>query len=320
MRKSALVVGCDGQDGRIAVKLLDEKGYHVLGISKTPEKTSSPRGFKRVAVDITSFNEVSRLIKKERPEEIYYLAAFHHSSQDKKIDNISLLTKSFRVNVLSLLNFLEAVRLFSPSSKLFYASSSLIFGEAKAAAQNEETKFNPETIYGITKADGIFLCRMYRKQYGVFAATGILYNHESTFRKEKFLSQKIVTTALRIKKGKSKSLVLGDLKAEVDWGYAPDYVRAMYKILQLEEPDDFVIATGKKHSVLYFAQTVFNMLGLDWKKYVKEESEILTRKRASLVGDARKLRASTGWEPKTSFEEMVKILINAKNSNSHSLL
>lgn len=315
MRKKALILGCDGQDGKIARDCLLKKGYVVLGIDKTSTEDYSDKNFRRLTVDITSSGEVSELIKKEHPDEVYHLAAFHHSSQDKQIDNVSLLTKSLRVNVLSLLNFLEAIKNFSPRSKLFYASSSLIFGNARSVMQDEETSFNPDTMYGITKADGVFLCRMYRKQSGVFASTGILYNHESPFRKEQFLSQKIVTTALKIKKGKEKHLLLGNLSAEVDWGYAPDYVEAMHRILQLKKADDFIIATGKKHSVSYFAKTAFGLLGLDWRKYVKEESKVITRRSVTLVGNAKKLRTITGWRPETSFEKMVKILVNAKKKD-----
>lgn len=299
MNKVATVVGSKGQDGKIAVDFLLKKGYRVVGIDKKD-------------LDITNFKKVAQLIKKEQPDEIYHLAAFHHSSQDKRMDNIPLLKKSFQFNVLSLLNFLEAIRIFSPQSKLFYAGSSLIFGAAPTTIQNEQTPFNPDTMYGITKADGIFLCRMYRKQYNLFASTGILYNHESPFRGKQYLSSKVVTAALKIKAGKQKYLTLGDLKAQVDWGYAPDYIEAMHRILQLKSPDDFIIATGKKHSVLDFVKTTFGLLNLDWKQHIKEESQIITRKRKTLVGNARKLKLATGWQPKTSFKRMIKILIDAK--------
>lgn len=313
MRRKAIVVGCDGQDGKIASGYLIEKGYSVLGIGKALAKENPPhKNFEKLALDITSFKKVSELIKRERPNEIYHLAAFHHSSQDKKMSDITLLTKSFTVNVVSLLNFLEAVRVFSPRSRIFYAASSLVFGDTETTVQNEETPFNPDTMYGITKADGIFLCRMYRREHDIFASTGILYNHESPFRKEQFLSQKIVTTAWKIKEGMEKGLTLGDLQAEVDWGYAPDYVEAMVRILQLKQSDDFIIASGKKHSVLYFVETAFGLLGLDWKKHVKEESKVITRRRRILVGNAQKLKKATGWKPKTSFNEMIKILIDER--------
>lgn len=143
MKRKAVVVGCDGQDGRIASDYLVKKGYSVLGIGR------------KDSIDITNFKQVAQLVRKERPDEIYHLAAFHHSSQDRQLDNVSLLAKSFQVNVLSLLNFLEAARLFSPRSKIFFAASSLVFGNAERATQNEETKFNPDTMYGITKASGV---------------------------------------------------------------------------------------------------------------------------------------------------------------------
>jgi GDPmannose 4,6-dehydratase len=315
MRKKAIIIGCEGQDGQIACNYLLGKGYSLLGIDKAFASSNQPDNLRKLTVDITKYDQVSKLIKKERPDEIYHLAAFHHSSQDKKIDNITLLKKSIQTNVLSLINFLEAIKNFSPKSRLFYAASSLIFGDAQNEIQDEKTRFNPDTMYGITKSDGVFLCRMYRNQYNVFASTGILYNHESPFRQKQFLSQKVVTTALKIAEKKEKRLVLGDLKAEVDWGYAPDYVEAMHKILQLKNPDDYIIATGKKHSVSDFVKAAFDYLGLDWKKSVKEEKGAITRKRKTLVGNSRKLNKVSGWQPKTNFKQMIKILIDEQRKN-----
>jgi len=314
MRKKAIIIGCDGQDGKILTELLVKKGYEIIGVDKTAsgEKTKV-KNFKRISVDITNSKKVFALIKENRPQEIYHLAAFHHSSQDKPINDVVLLKKSFDTNVLSLVNFLEGVKRFSPKSKIFYASSSLVFGYTDTIQQSEKTRFDPDTIYGITKADGTYFCRLYRQNYNIFASVGIFYNHESKYRKEQFLSQKIISTALRIKRGEMDLLELGDLKSEVDWGYAPDYMEAVHKIMRLKNPDDFIVATGKKHSVLDFVKIVFDNLGLDWKKHVKENSKVITRKRKALAGNYRKLGKATNWKPKTSFKQMIKILIDEQN-------
>jgi GDPmannose 4,6-dehydratase len=306
MKKTAIIVGSAGQDGKIACEQLAKKGFNVIGIDKQAGLPGALKNFTKSLTDIENTKEVFGLIKKVRPDEIYYFAAFHHSSQDKLIDNIELLDKSYKVNVLSLLNFLEGIRRFSPKSRLFYAASSLVFGDTDKKNQSEATKFSPDSMYGITKLDGLYLCRMYRKKYGVFASVGILYNHESAYRGNQFLSKKVITTAIDIKKKKKKNLILGDLEARVDWGYAPDYVDAMQRILQLKKSDDFIIATGKTHSVRDFVKTAFSYQGLDWKKYVKEEKQSITRNRKSLAGDARKLKKMTGWKPSVGFEGMIR--------------
>lgn len=313
MKKTAIVVGSAGQDGRIACEHLIKRGYKVIGIDKCDHFLKTSEKYKKSLIDIEDSKEVFRLIKSARPDEIYFFAAFHQSSEDRLIDNIELLDRSYRVNVLSLLNFLEGIRRFSPQSRLFYAASSLIFGDADSKTQSETTEFSPDSMYGITKLDGLRLCRLYRKQYGVFASVGILYNHESAYRGSQFLSKKVITAAVDIKNKKKKILVLGNLKARVDWGYAPDYVDAMHKILQLQKADDFIVATGKTHSVLDFVETAFSHLGLNWKKYVKEEKRSITRKRKTLSGNAQKLRKMTGWKPSVNFEEMIGKIIEECN-------
>lgn len=313
MKKTAIIVGSAGQDGRIACEYLIERGYKVIGIDRRSHLSGASGKYKKLSVNIENSKEVIKLIKSVHPDEIYYFAAFHHSSQDKLISNIELLDRSYRVNVLSLFNFMEGIRQYSPQSRLFYAASSLIFGDTPYETQNEKTEFSPDSIYGITKLDGLYLCRLYRKQYDVFASAGILYNHESAYRGNQFLSKKVITAAIDIKNKKKRTLVLGDLKARVDWGYAPDYVDAMHRILQLKKADDFVIATGKTHSVSDFAETAFSYLGLNWKKYVKEKKQSITRKRKALSGNAGKLKRMTGWKPSTSFTEMIKIIIKECN-------
>lgn len=310
MKKIAFIVGSAGQDGSYLSKFLIDKGYAVVGIDEKYVKIVDGKNFKQI--NIKNFNEVRKLVNKFKPVEIYYLAAFHNSSEDKLINMGDLLKKSYDVNVFSFINFLEAVRLHSPSTKVFYASSCLIFGNSERKTQNEVTPYLPNNAYAITKTDGLLIGRLYRNDFKLFVATGILYNHESALRPKNFLSMKIAKAAKNIKQGKQKELVVGDLSAEVDWGYAPDYVEAMWLSLQHNTPEEFIIATGIKHSVKDFVQLAFLQAGLNWKKYVTEKSEVLTRTRKPLVGDNSKIKKALGWEPKVSFEEMIKLLMKEK--------
>ncbi|QQG52625.1 MAG: GDP-mannose 4,6-dehydratase [Candidatus Falkowbacteria bacterium] len=307
-KKKAIIVGASGQDGRLLFELLADSGYSVIGLDKNGIKTN--RTAWKSKINISDKHQVFSLIKKFKPDEIYYLAAYHFSSQDKRGDIYQELRQSYEINVLAFLNFLEGVRLFSPKTKIFYAGSSLLFGNPPAKIQTEKTPFNPNSAYSLSKAGGASLCRLYREKYQVFAAMGIMYNHESEYRTDNFLSMKIIRGAKNIAAGKQQQLVVGDLKARVDWGYAPDYVYAMKLILNLKKADDFIIATGQSHSVLDFIKITFKEFGLDWKKYVREDKKIISEKRKVLIGDAGKLKTATGWKPSVSFAEMIKEIIN----------
>jgi GDPmannose 4,6-dehydratase len=310
--KKAIIVGCDGQDGRLLYELLSKKGYNIIGVAKG--STRFDGGDKLPPVDISKTEEVFKLVKNFKPDEIYYLAAFHQSSEDAPLGEAELYHKSYETNVFSLINFLEGIRKHSPCTKLFYAASSHVFGDDAGDVQDEKTPINPNSIYGITKALGLFLCRFYRNNHSVYASTGILYNHESPLRDQKFVSKKIIRGALDIKRGSHEKLILGDLNAEIDWGWAPDFVEAMNKILSLHAPEDFVVATGKKHTVLDFVETTFKNLGLDWKLYVEENPLLIKRKTATLVGNPKKLMTMTGWKPSVDFDQMIKILLEGEAS------
>ena len=305
--RRAVIIGVDGQDGQLLYDLLLKKRYLVVGIDKNRTQSSFEATFKQV--DILKFAQVANLIKKLRPNEIYYLAAFHHSAENLPVENIELLQNSHEVHVAGLANFLEAIRIFSFKTRLFYAASSHIFGKTKETIQNENTPINPNCIYGITKAAGLALCRFYRFRFGIFAVAGILYNHESVLRAESFVSKKIIKGAIGIKRGRQKKLVLGDLHAVVDWGYAPDYVRAMQLILNTKFADDFIIATGNPHTVLDFVKTAFGYLGLDWRLYVKEEHRIVHKHNFCRIGNPANLKKKTGWKPSVDFKRMVKLLL-----------
>lgn len=305
--KKAIIVGCEGQDGRLLYDLLIGMNYSLLGIGQNVIRSD---GIKRdKIVDISIKEDVFDLLKTIKPHEIYYLAAFHHSSEDKLVDDYKLYQQSYNVNLFYLINFLEAIKLYSPETRLFYAASCLIFGKCETEIQDENTPFNPDTVYGITKLDGLLTCRYYRNRYGIFASTGILYNHESHLRKVNFISKKIIKGAINIKNKKQDKINLGDLTAEIDWGYAPDYVNAMYKILNASTADEYIVATGTKHSVRDFVRITFKYLNLDWEQYVEEDKSILSRGKKSLVGDSSKLRKITGWKPSVSFKKMIKVLL-----------
>lgn len=302
--KKAIVIGAKGQDGKLLVARLLRQNYTVISIARNTIECSDDSIWP--FVDILDAEAVRLLIEKFMPDEVYYLAAYHHSSDNKALTDLSLLwNKSFQINVNGLTNVLESIRLTHTSAKLFYASSCLVYGYNMDAPQTEHTPFAPEDVYGISKMTGNHICHYYRNHHNLFASVGILYNHESSLRGANFVSQKIIQGALSIQRGESHSLALGDLSAEIDWGYAPNYVEAMQLILQLDEGEDFIIATGKTQTVQDFVETTFKKLNMDWTQYVTEDSSLIHRRRGRLQGNPEKLKQMTGWAPTVSFEEMI---------------
>jgi GDPmannose 4,6-dehydratase len=301
--KRVVIVGSEGQDGRLLSQLLQGEGVPCLRLSR--------HGLldKGVSVPFAGLGDpgaVRRLVKEFIPTQIYYLAAHHHSAQEKTSDDEQFMwQESVGTHVLGLVTFLEAIRIHAPACRLFYAASSHLFGKPAESPQNEKTVFAPDSIYGITKQAGLQACRYYRRQYGQFTSVGILYTHESIYRQKTFVSQKIIQGALEIKAGRQQILTLGDLSAEVDWGYAPDFIDAMVRMLDQQEPDDYVVATGRLHSVRQFVTLVFDQLGIEFEEHVREDPGIIKRKPQQLVGDSSHLREKTGWTPTLSFEEMV---------------
>ena len=309
---SAVIVGCDGQDGRLLYDYLGAAGYELSGISRAGVRGKFPSTID--LVDINKSDQVDTLLQVLQPDEIYYLAAFHHSSEDVPLGDAELYRHSQEVHVDGLLNFLESAKRYAPATRLFYAASSHVFGDTTVAPQNETTPISPDCLYGITKATGCHLVRHYRNRHGLFACNGILYNHESPLRAERFVTQKIISAAIDIKRGRRSGLVLGDLSATTDWGYAPDYVAAMQAILAADHPDDYVIATGIRHTVQEFVEITFDFLGLDWRQYVSENRSIIGRKRGNLVGNSAKLRNTTGWQPSVDLKQMIHILLATKGA------
>ncbi len=311
--KRAIIIGCQGQDGRLLYDYLIKKQYQVIGIDINYWKATF--GYQKEPIDITNRDDAGEIIRFLKPSQVYYLAAVHHSAEDKvQQNNVDLFQKSFEINTFSLIYFLEEILKYSPKTRLFYASSSHIFGESNRTIDDEDSDINPSSIYGITKAAGLLVCRHYRKEYSLFASCGILYNHESPFRTDNFISKKIIKAAIKVKEKQQDKIVFGDINAEADWGYAPDYIDAMHKILGLEYPDDFIIATGKKHKVSEFADIAFGYLGLEWDRYVEEDRNILTRKTVCRVGNPGKLMSKTGWKPSIDFKEMIKVLLTEEGA------
>jgi GDPmannose 4,6-dehydratase len=307
----ALIIGHTGQDGTYLWNLLSGKNYDLIGISSSKAR-SSQKG-EITTTDIRNYSEVEKLIKGFQPDEVYFLAAVHQSSSDKQMEEGELFQKSIDINSKALVNVLESIRLHSKQTKLFYAASSHIFGETLSPLQDETTPLNPNCVYGITKTMGIRACYFYRDNYNIFASVGIFYNHESPLRASKYVSKKIVETAIAIKQGLKGKLVLGNLDSKVDWGYAPDYVDAAYKILQLNTPGNFIISSGANHSIKDFIEGVFGYLGLDWEKYVEINPNLITKKqKQNLIGSNKKLKNATGWENSVTFNGLIKILVDAE--------
>lgn len=307
--RRALIIGSEGQDGRLLSDRLERDSVSLLGVGRDCIRGELLQNIQPFAID--SRSDVLRLLRFWRPDEVYYLAAAHRSSQDRLSgDGPSDLDESIQVNFLGIALLLDCAREVVPEASIFYAASSFVFGNPAVAPQTELTPLNPDSLYGITKAAGVGVCRLFRAS-GLRVSVGFLYNHESPLRRHTYVSAKIIHGAVRIAAGSDETLVVGDLSARVDWGYAPDYVDAMVRIVRYPNGDDYVIATGMTHSVQEFAELAFSCVGLDWRNHVIEDQAIVVRRSAALVGDSSRLRERTGWEPTVSFPEMISLLIDA---------
>lgn len=307
VRQRAIVVGAYGQDGRLLCAELEKQNCQVTRIGRTTvcagEEPARP-------FDIRDAAAVDKLVDIAAADEIYYLAAHHHSAEEGTGDTATLLRESIAVHCLCLINFLSAMQRRRSDARLFYASSSLVFGYPDEAPQNENTSLRPVCAYGTTKLAGMNICGIYR-EHGTFCCSGILFNHESPYRSPQFVTRKIVNGAVNIHLGLQDELTVGSLAAQADWGAATDYIGAMQAILSLPEPHDFVVATGRLHCVRDFARAAFLALGMDYEKYVREKPNLLQRpiRKVPLVGDASKLTSATGWLPRIGFEEMIREMV-----------
>lgn len=307
--RRAIVVGDSGQDGRFIWNQLSASGFSLIGISSSGLRLHLAES--KEFVDIANAESVLRLVRDFGPEQIYYLAAHHHSSQDQIVDEGGLWLSSWTVHVQAFKHFLDAVTHSHTQTRIFYASSSRVFGLAETSSQSESTPVRPTCTYGVTKAMGMMLAEYYRRNFGIFVSCGILFNHESPLRRSEFVSQRVANGLVGLKTGDISSLQIGDLNARVDWGYAPDYTRAMQMILDANAADDFVIASGTTHSIREMIEIAADFLELKWEGRIVENPRVLQRRSQYLCGDPSHLMQTTGWQPETSFREMVQIMVRA---------
>jgi GDPmannose 4,6-dehydratase len=312
-RKRALITGITGQDGSYLAELLLEKGYDVCGMVRRAsvekfERIEHLRGRIRLEqADLLDQLSLIELVKKFRPHEIYNLAAqsFVPTSWSQP-----MLTAEF--DAVGVTRLLEAVRLVDPTIRFYQASSSEMFGKVREVPQRETTPFHPRSPYGVAKVYGHFITVNYRESYGIFACCGILFNHESPRRGLEFVTRKVTHAVAQIKLGLARELRLGNLDAKRDWGFAGDYVEAMWRMLQQPEPDDYVVATGENHSVRELVELAFAHVGFDWQKYVHLDPSLIRPAEVdTLIGDPAKARATLGWKPNVSFVELVRMMVDA---------
>ena len=309
--KRALITGITGQDGSYLAEFLLEKGYEVYGLVRR----SSTINFERInhiqddlhilSGDLLDQNSLTSALREARPIEVYNLAAqsFVQASFQQP-----LLTGE--ITGLGVARLLESLHSFDPEIRMYQASTSELFGKVRETPQHEDTPFYPRSPYGVAKLYGHWITINYRESYDMFCSAGILFNHESPRRGLEFVTRKITHGVAMIKHGKAKNLALGNLDARRDWGYAGDFVKAMWLMLQQDEPDDFVIATGVARSIRDFCQVAFGYVDLDWEEFVVVDERFLRPAEVNiLLGDASKAREKLGWEPEVSFEEMVRIMV-----------
>lgn len=308
MDKTALIVGGHGQDGKLLTSLLLKKRVNVIATGR--HKTDWGKYSFSHHLQITDRPMVEEHIKTIAPDYVYYLAG-HHSSSDTKnpTSNEPKHSAAYTSHVDGLLNCLHSIANSSPKTKLFYASSSLVFSGRYGVTQNEKTPLDPICEYGITKAMGMWLCRLYRTSYNVFASCGILYNHESALRPPHFLTARVIREAREVAAGCRRRIIIGSLDARVDWGYAADYMKAAESIINLNESDDFIIASSKTYSVRRFVSLVLQHFNIPWIGTVVEDPRILHRQPIERCGDSTKLFSRTGIDLRSPLETLVSKLI-----------
>jgi GDPmannose 4,6-dehydratase len=334
--KIALITGVTGQDGSYLTELLLEKGYQVHGLIRRSSSFNTGRidhiinnakykdRFFFHHGDLTDASNLNRILEKIKPDEIYNLAAQSHVQVSFEIPDYTA-----QVDALGTLRFLDAIRKTHMDTKFYQASTSELFGKVQEIPQTEKTPFYPRSPYGVAKLYGYWIIVNYREAYNLFACNGILFNHESPRRGETFVTRKITRAVARIKEGLQDTLFLGNLDTKRDWGYAPEYVEGMWRMLQQDNPDDYVMATGENHTIREFIELAFKELdiGIEWQGNGEEEVGIDTKTGSKIIGidkkyyrptdveqllgDATKAKDKLGWEPKTSFEKLVKIMVKA---------
>ncbi|MFA5801052.1 MAG: GDP-mannose 4,6-dehydratase [Thermoleophilia bacterium] len=313
MAKNALITGITGQDGSYLAEFLLDKGYNVFGMVRR----SSTENFERIEhikdrvkliqADLLDQMSLIAAIEESAPDEIFNLAAqsFVPTSWTKPI-----LTGEF--TALGVTRMLEAMRMVKKDARFYQASSSEMFGKVKETPQNEDTPFHPRSPYGVAKVYGHFITVNYRESYNLYACSGILFNHESPRRGREFVTRKVTDAAARIKLGLVDELPMGNLDAKRDWGYALDYVEMMWMMLQQDRPDDYVVSTGETHSVKELVEIAFEHVGLDWEKYVTMDERFMRPAEVDfLIGDSSKAKKQLGWEPRVTFKELIKMMVES---------
>lgn len=320
--KRALITGITGQDGSYLAELLLDKGYEVYGLLRR----TTTHSFERISHiqdrltllpgDLTDLTSLLYVLREARPQEVYNLAAqsFVPASWAQPV-----LTGD--VTALGVTRILDAIRIADPSIRFYQASSSEMFGQVQAVPQTETTPFYPRSPYGVAKVYGHWITVNYRESYNLHATSGILFNHESPRRGLEFVTRKVTNSVARITLGMTKELRLGNLDAQRDWGFAGDYVEAMWRMLQQDQPDDYVVATGSTHTVQRLCEVAFGCVDLDWRKYVVQDERFMRPAEVDLlIGDNTKARTKLGWEPKVSFEQLIEMMVKSdisyiKNEN-----
>lgn len=310
--KKAFITGITGQDGSYLAELLLSKGYKIYGLERrasTKNRTNIEHiqdKINFVSGDLTDQHSLTRAIYAIQPDEVYNLAAQSFVKESwEQPEYTGNVTGSGALRVL------EAIRQINPKIKFYQASTSEMFGRAVESPQSEKTPFYPRSPYGVAKLYAHWITVNYRESYNIFACSGILFNHESERRGLEFVTRKITNGVARIKLGLQDKLYLGNLDAKRDWGYAPEYVEAMWLMLQQDQPEDFVIATGEMRSVKEFVDAAFSAADLDWQKYVEQDERFMRPAEVDLLaGDASKAKEKLGWQPKIKFKDLVKIMVN----------
>ena len=314
MAKSALITGITGQDGSYLAELLLEKGYKVFGLVQR-SATDQFENVRHILDDVTIITgdladsgSLMRAVQQSDPDEVYNLAA---QSFVKASWDIPELTGD--VTGVGVTRMLEALRVVKPSARFYQASSSEMYGQVVETPQTETTPFHPRSPYGVAKVYGHWATVNYRESYNMFACSGILFNHESPRRGREFVTRKIAEGVAKIKLGQAKELRMGNLDAKRDWGFAGDYVEAMWRMLQQDEADDYVVGTGETHSVEEFIEKAFGHVELNWKDYVVQDEAFMRPAEVDLLlSDPSKAKAKLGWEPKVSFDELVKMMVESE--------
>ena len=317
MGKIALIIGISGQDGSYLSELLLRKNYKVYGICN-PKKKINYQNLKQIQnriilkrIDINNYSKIKKIIKLLKSSEIYHLAA-------QSFINYKFEDEFFKLNpnINGTHYILSAIKEYSPKSKFYFAASSEMFGNSLKSPQNELSQFNPRSAYGISKVAGFYLTKNYREAYNLFACSGILFNHESPRRNINFVTRKITKSLSLIKKGKKKKLIMGNLKSKRDWGHTKDYVFAMWKMLQLKKPKDFVIGTGKIHTVKDFVKIAFERVNLDYRKYITIDKKFYRpNDKYVLKADFSRAKKILKWKPKIKFKSLVHEMVDFDMNN-----